>query len=174
MSGVLPELIDPLRCVDSGAELAGSLPLSALPRLRAELADVGGDLAYRLRFSRDEERRAIVTGEVRARLHLVCQRCLQPLEQGVETSFALAPIQSLDEASRLPDRYEPLLLSAAMVRPAELLEDELLLSLPQIPMHRPGECRAEEASSDGEPRGGSCEAPHPFAALAGWERRSGG
>ena len=174
MSGALPERLDPLRCVDYERRLAGTLPLAALARLKGELADAAGELVYRLHFSRDEERRAVVSGEVRARLQLVCQRCLGPVAHDLETRFTLALVRSLDEARRLPDRYDPLLMSAATIRPAELLEDELLLSLPQIPMHRPGECEPQAAMTGLEPGGDRDEASSPFAVLADWGGRSRG
>jgi uncharacterized protein len=174
MSGALPELLDPLRCADSERLLAGTLPLAVLARLKGELADTAGAVVYRLHFSRDEERRAVVSGEVRARLQLVCQRCLGPVAHDLCTRFTLALVHSLDEARRLPDRYDPLLSSAAMIRPVELLEDELLLSLPQIPMHRPGECEPQAATAGREPGGDRDGASSPFAVLADWEGRPRG
>jgi uncharacterized protein len=174
MPSGLPEFLDPWRCADSEAEFTGLLALARFPRLRGLLSEADGHVTFRLRFSRDLARRAVVRGDVRARLRLICQRCLGPLEHTVEETFTLALVQGLDEMHRLPDRYEPLLAVGEIVRPLELLEDEMLLALPQIPTHPVGECEPDGVSSTGA-EGLDDEATgesRPFAVLAGWRGRS--
>ena len=172
MSSTLPDLVDPWRAVDTGAAYAGSLPLSRFPRLRDSLWSSGGEAAFRLRFSRDSEHRGVVHGEVRARLQLVCQRCMEPLNRDVDASFELALVRGLDEARGLPERYDPLMVSAEPIRPAELIEDELLLALPQIPMHLSGECKPQLPRENGAEEVRRSSETHPFAALADWKSRS--
>ena len=47
----------------------------------------------------------------------------------------------------------------------ELVEDELLMALPIVPMHET--CESEHApTSSNQVEGGDDEKPHPFAALA--------
>jgi uncharacterized protein len=166
MSPTLPELIDVQRAADSGTELAGRVPLAALPRLREVLLDPQGEAEYRLEFSRDEARRAVVLGEVRASLTLRCERCLGPMHHQVASEVSLALVSGLDEAERLPDRYDPLLLGDSRQRPLELIEDELLLALPQIPLHGGDECSAQapEATPESAPQS-------PFAVLEAWRRK---
>jgi uncharacterized protein len=90
------------------------------------------------------------------------------LEHVVDTSMDLVPTSGLEEERRLPDRYDPLPLGARLIRPRDLIEDELLLALPQIPMHEPDVCagRAPEADT-AKTRSGI---PSPFAVLAGLKR----
>jgi uncharacterized protein len=135
-----------------------------MPRLAEALMDTDGEASFRLRFSRDGARRAVIYGEVRASLKLVCQRCMGLLEHVVDLTFTLAPIRVIDEVRLLPDRYEPLLVADERVRAWEVIEDELLLALPQIPSHPAGECEPPgKAASAGEQ---DSEVSHPFAVLS--------
>lgn len=168
MSSPLPELMDPWRAVDSRSVLTGRLPLSSLPRLREPLLDTAGDVSFRLAFSRDEEHRAVLHCEVAAILRLRCQRCLEGLNHGVDSSVVLALISAMDEERQLPERYDPLLVSERLIRPRDLIEDELLLALPQTPMHESGVCGTEVPVVDkakAQP-----EKASPFAVLAGLKR----
>jgi uncharacterized protein len=170
MSSALPDLLDPRRAVESGERFVGRLSASSLPRLRELLLDSSGDVTFSLDFRRDEQRRAIVTGEVRAGLRLQCQRCLGPLEYEVNAKVALALVSGVDEAGQLPERYDPLLLTDALIRPRDLIEEELLLSLPQIPMHPAGYCemRTQKTAPEAER---DVRGAHPFAMLARWKRK---
>jgi uncharacterized protein len=168
MSSTLPDLLDPWRAVDSRSVFAGRLPLTSLPRLRALLLDSAGDVSFRLAFSRDEEHRAVLYCEVSAALKLRCQRCLEALEHQVGSSMALALVSGTDEERQLPERYEPLPASETPIRPRDLIEDELLLGLPQIPMHDPDVCTAMDPDAE-EARTQSGKA-NPFAVLAELKR----
>jgi uncharacterized protein len=47
----------------------------------------------------------------------------------------LAVVQKYEEATRLPDTYEPLVIDGAQFRPLDFVEDEIILALPYIPAH---------------------------------------
>jgi uncharacterized protein len=167
-----PELVDPWRAVEAGCGYSGSLPLARMARLQESLREAGGEASFRLSFSRDPEGRGILRGEIEARLVLTCQRCLEAMEVPVSTSMVLALVSGLDEAGRLPEDLDPLLVTAEPLRLADLIEDELLLALPLIPRHEPGECPAGHAlAAKGEERREEGP-PCPFAILG--ELRRGG
>jgi uncharacterized protein len=169
MSSPLPDLLDPWRAADSRSVLTGRLPLSSLPRLRELLIDAAGDVSFRLAFSRDEEHRAVLHGEVSATLRVRCQRCLEALDHVVDNSMVLALISGMDEERQLPERYDPLLVSERRIRPGDLIEDELMLALPQIPMHEPHVCGSKAPVAErAKAQSGKAS---PFALLADLKRR---
>jgi uncharacterized protein len=147
MSEALPELLDPRRAVATGAEFAGVLPLRKLPRLREMLLNPDGFASYQLRFGRDRQGRDVVWGHVVATLALCCQRCSEALSLDVDSDISLALTEGLDEAAKLPDDYEPLLLPGRLIRASELIEDELILAVPPIARHAEGQCRTPPAMS---------------------------
>ena len=173
MFAPLPELIDPWRAVEAGAEFRGSLPLARMARLRESLREPTGEARFRLTFTRDPEGRGVLDGEIKARLILTCQRCLEALEFPVLTTLDLVLVSGLDEAGLLPEDLDPLLVPEEPLRLADLIEDELLLALPQIPRHESGACPAGggrwTAVSD-EQRAG--EGANPFAVLGTLKRAS--
>jgi len=164
MSSPLPDLLDPWRAADSRSVFAGRLPLSSLPRLCASLLDIAGDVRFRIAFYRDEARRAVLKCEVAATLKLPCQRCLEALDHQVDTGALLAVVSGIDEERQLPEHYDPLPADEGMIRPRDLIEDELLLAIPQIPMHEPDACRIEARESDWAST--RTNRDNPFAVLA--------
>lgn len=169
----MPELLNPRVAAAHGDTYRGDLPLATLPRL-SSLAETGqlaedqgpggGQAAYRLSFFRDEQGRDLVEGSVRAQLRLRCQRCTEGYDLSVDACFKLAVVIGLDEAAALPDEYDPLLLEEPLIRPRDLIEDELILAVPAVPRHAEGDCvmPADGATTTDGPD----ERPSPFASLA--------
>ena len=131
----LPDLIDPARAVAHSQHYAGTISANALARLQSLIAEPGEDLVYSLRFGRDDARRSVVHVAVRGRLRLTCQRCLGMMDWLFDEHSVLALVQGFDEAARLPDDYDPLLLEEPLLRPLRLIEDEVLLAVPAITRH---------------------------------------
>jgi uncharacterized protein len=59
----------------------------------------------------------------------------------IQTQSHLAIVCEAAEISYLPDSYEPLLLEAELLVVNELIEEELLLAIPDFPRHQ-NECRS--------------------------------
>jgi uncharacterized protein len=152
MPSHLPDFIDPWRLADRGACLTGRVELRRLPRLRGVVQTTEGEAEYELRFYRDEQGRVRIVGYVRTNLVLECQRCLESLYYPVDTTFNLAVIEVSAEADRLPEECEPVLAEAGGLRLADLLEDELLLAVPQVPKHDVQACKVaiDKAPGHGE------------------------
>ncbi|MEN8133268.1 MAG: DUF177 domain-containing protein [Pseudomonadota bacterium] len=75
-------------------------------------------------------------GNYSARLKMVCQRCLRWANIEIEGSLDLAMVSSEAEATRIGGEYEIYQLGKDnMFSTREVIEQELLLSLPYIPMH---------------------------------------
>ena len=171
MSSRLPEFVDPWRLADQRRVFAGAIELNRLPRLCEALMSNRGNAEFELRFEPDQQRRVRVKGSVTATLVLECQRCLGPLHYPVQSNVDLTVIEVLDEIERLPEESDPLLAEEGRIRPMDLVEDELLLSLPQVPRHNPDACGVDvdtlnratiAAQQEQETPGVS-----PFAVLAG-------
>jgi uncharacterized protein len=168
MSTALPPQLDAWRAVSAGARYEGSLPLERLERLRPSLADADGQVDYVVQFGRDALDQAYVELAVKARLPLLCQRSLERFLQPVELVQRLGLITREAEESSLPEGTEPLLLEGgAELHPAGLIEDELILALPVVPIDpEAGELAAEWAPADADDK------PNPFAALAALKDRN--
>lgn len=147
MSSRLPKQVDPWRVSEQGLSYTGVVELVDFPRLAPLLIRPQGQVTYAFRFSRDGFGRPLVEGHVEATLWLTCQRCSQPVAVPVDSDFQLVVVEGLDEAAVLGEEFDPLMADDAEINLLDLLEDELLLSLPVVARHE--ECRAWQ--SDDEP-----------------------
>ncbi len=111
----LPTSLDPLKACKAGLRIDGNLPASAFTR-------VGGfdTVHYRFHCFMTEKKEPIIELSLKAQLKLICQRCNQ------EMQYPLNETITLDEE--------------ASFEPMSLLEDELILALPMIPMHEEKDC----------------------------------
>jgi uncharacterized protein len=140
MSKAPPEQIYPLRLARHGETLKGSVAPEQMPRL-AELAEErGGRAQFELRFDHDEDGQACVRGHIGASLVMLCQRCLEPMHVDVECEVSVALVHEDAEAAALDIRYEPLMVGDEPVSLPRLVEDEIMLALPNFSRHPRGAC----------------------------------
>lgn len=119
-----------------GTCLSGIIKISELIGLISEFADQGDTpVTISLLFSLDEDGLCCVKGEITVDLQLICQRCLQPMQQTIQSSVLVSPVSSNAAAAKLPSQYEPLLVTNGEVRLAEWIAEELHLALPLVPRH---------------------------------------
>lgn len=164
MSAQLPGPTDPAHLARSGQTLSGTLQVADLGRLAETLREPSGEVSFELRFV-EEEGVPTLHGHIAADVTVTCQRCLGPLEVHVEAEPWLAFVDSEAEESRLPEEVEGVVLEPGeYIRPADLVEDEMLLGLPLFPTHDTQTCPPWEDSVELSP---AEEKDNPFAVLAG-------
>ena len=132
---MLPEFINPVRLVRKNASLKGSVPLAMMPRLMANALGSEGDATVELNFAKDESGISVISGSVYATIPFQCQRCLKPVDYGLQVDISLGLVKDDSQEGNLPDRYEPLVVAENDVSLYDLLEHELLLALPIIAYH---------------------------------------
>ena len=154
--------------VAAGRQFEGRIPLSAMARLEGSLADTEGTCRYALEFGRDALQVAYVELSIEAGLPLVCQRSLERFLFPVKTVQRLGLIRDEAEEAALPPGYEPLLVREdGQLRPLDLVEDELVLALPVVPV-APDSDPVERTWSASEEEQ---QAASPFAALASLKKQ---
>ncbi len=131
----LPEYIDPLHLADKRGVLKGQIPLHNLKRLADLLSDDSGSVAIELFFQR-EGRLATIDGRLEAVLQLRCQNCLEALEWPVNSEVKLGIVTSIEQADKLPEEFEPLMLEGKTILLKDIVEEEVLLALPAFPKHQ--------------------------------------
>jgi uncharacterized protein len=170
MSEGLPVVVDPFRLAERGQTVRGRLPVARLGRLSECLADTAGEVGVELEFLQEARSRTVVHGAVRASLRMVCQRCLEPVEVPLDVAVRLVAVRTEVEADRLDEGEDALVAVDGRVFLPDLVEDELLLAMPQVPMHPAGVCRPAVAAADGD---AESDRPRPFAELAALGRARG-
>ncbi|MFT4249315.1 MAG: YceD family protein [Pseudomonas sp.] len=165
----MPELLDAWRMVAARRRFDGRIPLAQMQRLRGSLVDAEGECVYALEFGRDDLLGvAYVELSVDTELPLQCQRSLQRFLLPVKAVQRLGLIRDEAEEAALPPDYEPLLVpDDGMLRTADLVEDELVLAVPVVPV-APG---SEAVEAEWVPTEEDLGKASPFAALAALKKK---
>jgi uncharacterized protein len=169
-----PRRFDVRAFAESGASLAGEEALGTFERLVAE-RHVDGDRAPIVQWTVHGETRPDAAGQPTPWLHLQadlalpvgCQRCLGPVAVSLEVDrwFRFVADEATAEAED-DDSEEDVLALEPRPDLLALIEDELLMEMPLVPMHEvcpqplAGSTPAGEEGVPDEPR------PNPFASLA--------
>jgi len=175
-----PTALDPRHLAQQAEPLSGSAPLSVFARLSEGLPGLDAAPASVSWSARAEWRQAAGAAEPQLWLLLqlgaevpqTCQRCLQPYAQAVEAErwFRFVATEAIALAED-DDSEEDLLVLDPRFDLFALIEDELLLELPLVPMHE--QCPEPPRMSAGElPEAEPQDRPHPFAALAAFKGRA--
>lgn len=194
-------LVDLKRLAESGQPMAGQWPLQRFVRLMEgapvlpDVADApanapqapAGQVHWRVQAEwrhgpadldhagRPASPRLWLHLEAQALVPQECQRCLEPYAEPLELDrwFRFAPDETT-AAAEDEDSEEDVLVWTPRLDLLELLEDELLLALPLVPMH--ARCPQQlPAATVGDPFAGdaglSQDRVHPFAGLAALKNR---
>ena len=166
---LLAELLETVnfsRQVELNRVIEGVYPISKLARLSQTLSSNEGFVTARLEFGQCAGF-ACLKGRVSATLSVECQRCLKPMQAKVKGSFKFALVNSEDDFELLPEELEPYLIEGEEQSIIELIEDELLLSLPMVTVHEK-DCSDYMSKQNSKVKAAILaekEASHPFAAL---------
>jgi len=135
---------DAFRLAARGGTLAGELDVSQDARLADRLAPNAGPtkVAWAIEGRRDALGRPMLQVTVQGKLAVVCQRCLQSFDACLSQRSELLLAHDESELARLDAEEREVVLAAAPLDAAALIEDELLLSLPYAPRHPDSECTA--------------------------------
>ncbi len=162
MLGSWSATIDPIQLADQGARLTGELSVKGMSRLVEMCLDDAGSVRVDLRFERGpSDGLRVMHGAIVAHVHTTCQRCMGRLSVELQSRprlFLLRPGEREDllETGDAVVIEHPLALS-------ELVEDELLLEMPMIPMHAEEHCPGARSGREVGPENST--RPNPFSVL---------
>lgn len=163
MLGGWSTTIDPIQLAEKGARLTGELPLSGMHRLVKMCADEQGSVSVDLHFERDlSDGLRLMRGRIDARIGVICQRCMERFEVGLTTEPQLILLRP-GEHEHLVETGDALIIDQPVTL-GELVEDELLLEVPMVPMHASDACPARSFVAADKPEQRETRA-NPFSAL---------
>ena len=142
------------------AILAGFVDPVSMPRLLDVVTATPSSIVYRIEFTWDVSGRPKMAGRVEGMLPLICQRCLEELDWYFDTRFETLVIGNEQEETNGRDAA---VCSGGRMELEPMIEDELLLALPNAPVHARGSCEAPPipATSEQPPS----RPGNPFSAL---------
>lgn len=174
-----PERLDVKSMARSAGQIQGDFPRKRFPRLMTEVV-AGADSGEPdgVLWQAKAELRADAQGEdseiwlhlqVNTSVPLQCQRCLGPVDMALMVDRWFRFVADEDTALAQDDESdEDLLVLQPSMSLLELIEDELLMELPLVPMHEVCPVKVVLQAQDPTFGAGSMaeERANPFAALA--------
>ena len=166
--------IDSLDFAGNGRQISGEAPVAALPRLLDALENPQGILSYTVRGGLDSRGGPLLDVSIAGQCQLRCERCLNAMDYPVRLDVRLmlrdpASLDALDSGGEDEEEWDSILADAHL-DVLDLLEEEVLLSLPIAPKHEfghePGACQATGSGDTHE------EERNPFAILAKLKRNA--
>ena len=143
----IPLSIEPAKAALKRMTYDGIIVKGELTRL-AEVADVLDDYVIAsIECGVDQQDLVVIKGKASANLELTCQRCGQGLKHSVSADFIYTPVRHAAEESEepIPEAYDEIELGEyGEISFVQLVEDELMLALPIVAMHKPDECPITE------------------------------
>jgi len=137
--------IDPARFAREGALLTGTILPAQLPRLAEELFDEKGVIGYRVQGLLTAKGEHAVHVELAIDVALPCQRCMERLPVKLEVGRTLIfsrEIGELESTAEEEDEVDSVPLVASL-DVLDLIDQEVMLSLPIAPRHDENVCEAK-------------------------------
>lgn len=176
LTSQLPTHIEPFKWAEQAFKWSGDVPLSRFVRIASETcAPIDQNMVHvDVRLYMDEYQRvAWLDASLNAIVPLTCQRCLEQVDTPLATEIHLALLKYEKQAERLDEDADFFVLSeeqavlgtpdAPVIDLVELLEDELLLTMPISPRHESCE-NAHQSMVEDEPEAEKRD--NPFDVLA--------
>ncbi|KNH09152.1 protein clustered with ribosomal protein L32p [Candidatus Burkholderia brachyanthoides] len=170
----------------SGRQSTGALRISQMPRMLAEVPldapdrdtvftwQAEGSTQPELQDDGTEAPQPYLRLAVHGSVWLTCQRCLTPYSQHLDVDATYRIVVTEEEADEYPldDDEIEVIVGSRQFDLVDLIEEELLLSLPLAPKHNvcPGVHESllaggAEEGADPVEEAGEDEKPNPFAVL---------
>jgi uncharacterized protein len=134
---------DAFRLARECGSLQGNFDAAASERLYDWLAPGAAPIRWSISGTADAVGHPAIAIEIAGTVPMECQRCLASLDWPVAQRTLALLAKSEAEADALDaDSEDEVVLAAEPLDALQLVEDELLLSLPYAPAHPDGECNA--------------------------------
>lgn len=169
----LPLTVSPVKDAQRRLDYEGYYSANQVERLLEAVSKILSDVQVNLSFSIDPQKLVVMRGNASVDVELICQRCNKPFVYTLDCQFCYSPVSNMNQADLLPEIYEPIELDQfGEIDLLALIEDELILSLPLVPMHKPEHCEVSVAEQVfGELPEELASKPNPFAVLANLKKQ---
>jgi len=137
----LPLTIDVFNSAQRCLDYSGIYLAKQIMRVSASVVDVNSDVTAWLSFNFDNQYLAVITGNADVDITLMCQRCSNNFPYHIHTTYCFSPVTNDKEAEALPAIYEPVNINKfGEIDLLAMIEDEIILSVPMIPLHKSEYC----------------------------------
>jgi uncharacterized protein len=148
MAEDLPKYVDTRRLVALTGSVSGVVAAARLQRIGAPYA-ASKSVAVEFELSANDGSELRLIGQIKTEVKATCQRCLEDMDVGIEKIFDVILVDASDSRPRVLDASKDVLaIVQGRIDVDQLVEDEVILGCPMIPLHDNPECRASLNTKD--------------------------
>lgn len=165
MAKSLPDSIDIVNAIRKSWLLSGTILLSDFNRLPAHLVKVDDqEVKFEMAFEPSSDIMGLAHITIESKIELICQRSLEHFDYKIKVNKTIGLINREEDEGKLFGGVAPSWVESGTVDPKTLLEDELLLVIPEFPL-KPGATIQSEYLADETEQETAEDTYNPFAAL---------
>lgn len=163
-------LLDVIALARGGKSWSGVVAEQSLPRLNALLV-APSEVRVELAFEMEERGRMRMHGACSFAPTITCQRCLNEMKVEATAKVDALIVDSDEAATELQGSVDAIVVDAPRVQVRDLIEDDLILSLPEFGCVQDADCEHAPAmeypptDAAKDLRGPQDEESNPFAVL---------
>lgn len=164
----VPTYVDTRKVFLQQGPVAGFVALDRLPRFKELLASDRGAVTVELHFGKNDSGKQVVSGWLKAKVEVLCQRCLEPLGIELQDDIKLALLKDESQIEALEADLDPWICQDTRLELAELVEEQLMLCMPIVSYHDALDCGGKlgyTAAEDSATEQGADGTSSPFAVL---------
>lgn len=126
-----------------GLQMALRVPVAQFTRLQEALKESTGELDFVLSGFVDPQEGTMLRLSIAGQLRLVCQRCLGPVDHSLALNRQFVLYAEENQLGDLAEENPEVdhILGSRNMNVLDLVEEEVLLSLPLFPRHAEAACR---------------------------------
>lgn len=169
----IPRTVDPFKAAQKKLDYEGIIQVGLFKRLNESVAGVKRDAEVSLSFGIDEQQLVVISGKANIEVDLECQRCNEEFSHTCDVEFTYTPYLGQKSEDEAPEEYDLVDQNEyGEIDLVQLVEDEFILSLPQVAMHDEATCSVDsENMVFGEiPDDVPDDKPNPFDVLKSLKR----
>lgn len=163
----LPLTIDAHRAAQKKLDYSGYYSPEQVLRVEESVVSIDSDVTSELSFAIDNQYLVVIKGDSDVDVTLKCERCGKNFNHHVHVTYCFSPVIDDERIALLPEEYEPIIIDQfGEIDLLAMIEDEIILSLPAIPVHNSERCEVSDADMVFCELPNEAEKPNPFAVLA--------
>lgn len=162
-------VIQPGKLANKEGETRFNWAVSDFSRLSEILHSNDGDVQVRLCGFYDQQKRCLLEAEIKADVTIACQTTFEPIVYNIDSKVTYCAVSTEAQFAEVEQEYEPVLVEDGLLDMKQVIEDELILSVP-IAANKPANKIAQKMSFgelDEAAIADEKKAKNPFSVLSG-------
>lgn len=143
----LPKQVDYIKAAQRLASYHVDVPVSCFVEFEKAILSADDQVRGELKFSFNDHYQVQIKGHINAKIHLICQRCMEPVEYLINAELNLVMV-SAEQEKHLDKRFDPWLIESEAVDLNKIVEQELIIALPIVVYHDNTLCNEQNTTKN--------------------------